>query len=283
MPYISAEHARELQEHPDKATTPGDWNYLFSVAIIKEWNKAPCYATWHDLNYALRNFTKPFVEIARVDKVLHDQGVWATVRHCALREALREFHRRVIVPYEDAKRNDLRNVDPYEQVEGNNYLKSYGRELHKVEQELTPDTKPTCKQSDLSGFEYCEKTTYSDKLSPPPTNNSEGLRLDEGKARWDLLPYDGLEEVVKVLMFGSRKYGDDNWTKGISYRRTFSCVLRHMWKWFMSKVYGTSGLDEESGLSHLAHACTDVLMLVTYEKRGMDKFDDRPCRVMGGK
>lgn len=33
-----------------------------------------------------------------------------------------------------------------------------------------------------------------------------GVKKDEGKLRWSLLPWDALEEVVKVLMFGADKY-----------------------------------------------------------------------------
>jgi hypothetical protein len=33
-----------------------------------------------------------------------------------------------------------------------------------------------------------------------------GVKKDEGKLRWSLLPWDAMEEVIKVLMFGADKY-----------------------------------------------------------------------------
>lgn len=41
-----------------------------------------------------------------------------------------------------------------------------------------------------------------------------GVKKDEGKLRWSLLPWDAVEEVVKVLMFGANKYTfrfDNKW------------------------------------------------------------------------
>ena len=42
-------------------------------------------------------------------------------------------------------------------------------------------------------------------------NDSEikGLKFDTDKLRWDLLPMEVIEECVKILTFGAKKY-DDN-------------------------------------------------------------------------
>lgn len=106
----------------------------------------------------------------------------------------------------------------------------------------------------------------------------EGQHLDDGKPRWDLLPYDALEEVVKVLTYGQKKYPNPprNWELGILYSRIYASTLRHLWTWFMSRITGQSGIDKESGRPHLAHAATNVLFLLTYETRGMTEYDDRP-------
>ena len=40
--------------------------------------------------------------------------------------------------------------------------------------------------------------------------SSAGRKDDDGKPRWDLLPFAEAEEVVKVLTYGARRYGDHN-------------------------------------------------------------------------
>ena len=97
----------------------------------------------------------------------------------------------------------------------------------------------------------------------------EGKKYDKGKERWDLVPYDALEEVVKVYTLGAEKYGERNWEKGISYTRIFAAVMRHIVAWWNGE-----DADSESGLSHLAHAAWGMLALLYYEKHRKE-FDDR--------
>jgi hypothetical protein len=101
-----------------------------------------------------------------------------------------------------------------------------------------------------------------------------GAKYDSEKIRMDLLPWQSLEEVAKVLAYGSVKYAPYNWSKGIAYYRLFRAAINHLQKWFR----GESD-DSETGLSHLAHAACCVLFLLYYElnKRKYRKFD---CRVL---
>jgi Domain of unknown function (DUF5664) len=109
-------------------------------------------------------------------------------------------------------------------------------------------------------------------------NLKTGIKNDKNKTRLDLLPFDALEEVGKVLTFGTTKYGDRNWEQGIAYGRVYGAALRHLWSWFTSRLTRSSGKDSETGLSHLAHAACCVLFLLSYDLRGMGTFDDRPKR-----
>ena len=43
------------------------------------------------------------------------------------------------------------------------------------------------------------------------TNVKLGVKYDSDKPKWNLLPWDELEDVVKVLTFGAKKYAPDNW------------------------------------------------------------------------
>lgn len=94
----------------------------------------------------------------------------------------------------------------------------------------------------------------------------EGLKLDDGKERYDLLPFAALREVVRVLGFGAKKYGDDNWRKVERARgRYLAAAFRHIIAW----QQGESD-DPESGAHHLAHAVCCLMFLMTSE------VEDRP-------
>lgn len=42
-----------------------------------------------------------------------------------------------------------------------------------------------------------------------------GVKWDKGKLEWHLLPFGALVPVVRVLMYGKDKYGEENWKKGM--------------------------------------------------------------------
>ncbi len=102
---------------------------------------------------------------------------------------------------------------------------------------------------------------------------SIAIKHDEGKAPWGLLPFDTLNEILKVLTFGAQKYSARNWEKGFQYDRVFNAVMRHLTTWWQE---GTP--DPETGKSHLTHAACGILFLLTYEVRGLTGLDNRPCR-----
>lgn len=103
-----------------------------------------------------------------------------------------------------------------------------------------------------------------------PTEPAEGKKFDAAKPPIHLLPWDALDEVVKVLALGEKKYGARNWEKGMDWHRLFRAGVGHLKDWFLRK-----GPDEESGISHLAHAACCCLFLLAYEIRKVGK-DDRP-------
>jgi hypothetical protein len=97
-----------------------------------------------------------------------------------------------------------------------------------------------------------------------------GLRYNTGKLRYDLLPPDAIEELVKVYTMGSLKYAARNWEKGLSYMDTVACLKRHLAKFEMNE-----DKDAESKLHHTAHVVWNALALLTFQLRGIGN-DDRP-------
>lgn len=115
------------------------------------------------------------------------------------------------------------------------------------------------------------------------TKGLGGYKLDTGKPRWDLAPFDAFEAMVHVQTWavskelrGDKAYPERNWERGMAWSRVFGAMIRHSWKWWLGKMTGRSTIDEESGMSHLWHAFTSAGFLVAYELRGMTEFDDRP-------
>lgn len=92
----------------------------------------------------------------------------------------------------------------------------------------------------------------------------------DGKVRLDLLPFDALTEVAKAYEHGNLKYEEWNWLLGAKWSRYIAATLRHLFAWALGE-----DKDPDSGLSHLAHAGASVLILLTYERRGLGE-DDRP-------
>lgn len=105
-----------------------------------------------------------------------------------------------------------------------------------------------------------------------PLKKEAGLRYDDGKTPYHLIPPELLEGVGQVLGFGAKKYAPRNWELGMDWSRVFASLMRHAWKfWRGEKV------DEETGLPHTWHMATNVAFLMAYEARGVGK-DDRPSQ-----
>ena len=100
---------------------------------------------------------------------------------------------------------------------------------------------------------------------------SEAARFDEGKIRHDLMPPWSLDQIAKVYTYGTIKYDDDNWWKGMPWKKVIGPMLRHIWKWLRGEK-----LDDESGLHHLAHAAWQCLALMEYEKNGIGQDNRVP-------
>jgi hypothetical protein len=98
---------------------------------------------------------------------------------------------------------------------------------------------------------------------------SEGVKFDSDKPRYDLIPSELLEETAIVLTYGAVKYSERNWEKGMAWHRPFGALMRHMWAWWRGE-----NTDPETGFSHLSHAACCIAFLVAYERRGIG-VDDR--------
>ena len=107
-----------------------------------------------------------------------------------------------------------------------------------------------------------EVEEYMASLSIPEETNTKGfqptgVKYDSGKLNWSLMPFGALQEVVKVLEFGSKKYAPNNWQYvDNADERYWNAAMRHL---IAYKTEATN--DSETGLSHLAHAICCMLFL----------------------
>jgi hypothetical protein len=96
----------------------------------------------------------------------------------------------------------------------------------------------------------------------------QGKKYDAGKARISLLSSDAIIEVAKVATMGAQKYDDNNWRGGMKWSRLMDAAERHL------LTYNKGDrIDEESGLSHLAHVAWNIMALLDYEANKVGEDD----------
>ena len=100
-------------------------------------------------------------------------------------------------------------------------------------------------------------------MSREITIRGKGLKNDAWKPMWSLLPWAELEEVVKVLTFGAKKYKAENWRYVPRGRARYTdAALRHL-----AAIGKGEALDSETGLSHYAHAICSLLFAFWHSRR----------------
>lgn len=98
---------------------------------------------------------------------------------------------------------------------------------------------------------------------------SKGLRYNKGKVRMDLLPPKAMEEIAKVFTYGSHKYGDNNYRKGMEWSKCLASMKRHILDFEKGIDF-----DSESGCRSLACAATNAIFLLEYYYIAPE-YDDR--------
>jgi hypothetical protein len=88
-----------------------------------------------------------------------------------------------------------------------------------------------------------------------------GLRYNNDKIRFDLLPAFALEQVAKVFTVGAKKYAPNNWRRGMAWSSILASLERHLQAIKAGKDY-----DAETLILHSAHLATNALFLTEYYK-----------------
>ena len=88
----------------------------------------------------------------------------------------------------------------------------------------------------------------------------EGVKYDNKKPDYSLIPPNALESIAKVMTHGAQKYDRHNWKKlDNPVNRYFAAAQRHLWA-----VKKGEDLDPESGEHHYAHALCCIMYLLEF-------------------
>lgn len=93
---------------------------------------------------------------------------------------------------------------------------------------------------------------------------NEGKKNDfkDQKLRWDLLPLEEIQDIVKVYTEGSKKYGDNNWQNlPNGMQRYKAALLRHLVEFDSGKE-----IDTETGCRHLAQVAWNAIAMLWISK-----------------
>jgi len=85
---------------------------------------------------------------------------------------------------------------------------------------------------------------------------SSGMKFDDGKIRYDLIPAIATEGLAAVLTYGAKKYKPNNW-RSVDPQRYVGAFERHWQAYICGEL-----IDSESGLPHLAHCMTNLAFLL---------------------
>ncbi len=95
------------------------------------------------------------------------------------------------------------------------------------------------------------------RKAPDKPGPGEGHKYSSDKIDWTLIPWDGLEEVAKVLEYGAKRYARENWrdVPNSTFEYT-KAAFRHLIAMARGETH-----DPESGLLHAAHlACCAIFL-----------------------
>lgn len=96
-------------------------------------------------------------------------------------------------------------------------------------------------------------TTMSAVVDP---KQGQALRYNEGKPEYSMLDLKCLEQCVRVLEFGAKKYARNDWKKGMPTSKIIDSMLRHL-----ACLLAGEAVDSESGLTHLGHIQCNAMFL----------------------
>lgn len=86
-----------------------------------------------------------------------------------------------------------------------------------------------------------------------------GLRLNEGKTRYDLIHPKAIKGLANILTIGANKYAERNWERGMKWSNVIASLKRHL-----AAIENGIDYDEETGQLHADHLQCNAHFLSAY-------------------
>lgn len=139
---------------------------------------------------------------------------------------------------------------------------------------LYPDI--TCNDKDPKGISMEEmaalissvsrlkiKETRSEEVANTETGSVKNDFKDD-KLRWDLLPMEEIEDIVRVYHAGAKKYGPNRWQNlDDGANRYYAAMMRHLMEYMKGER-----IDADTGALHLAQVAWNAIAMLWYDKHG---------------
>lgn len=104
------------------------------------------------------------------------------------------------------------------------------------------------------------------------TEAKKNDRLDN-KLRWELLPLEDLEDIVRVYTAGANKYGANKWQNlPDGYQRYKAALFRHLLEYEKG-----NWLDNETNCIHLAQVAWNAIAMLHIAKQNMKNNERTIC------
>lgn len=135
--------------------------------------------------------------------------------------------------------------------------------------------KKEIRECSACGYNYCENASESMKHVCPNCGKRETYilsieedelnadykekfadRFNDGKPQWSMVDFKSLDDMVRVLEFGAKKYSRDNWKKGLKTTEIVDSMLRHIYAYLNGE-----DVDPESGINHTGHIMCNAMFL----------------------
>lgn len=131
--------------------------------------------------------------------------------------------------------------------------------FYRVVEDMTEDDKRIWEELSKNG-----KTETSFRCKSVDTG--EGMKNDflDDKPRWDLLPLQEIEDLVKVYTAGAKKYAPNNWQKlDNGYQRYKAALFRHLLAYEKGER-----IDPDTKCMHLAQVVWNAVAMLWFDKNG---------------
>ena len=116
------------------------------------------------------------------------------------------------------------------------------------------------------------KLIETKEMEKKENDSKKNDRLDN-KLRWELLPLEDLEDIVRVYTAGANKYGANKWQNlPDGYQRYKAALFRHLVEYEKG-----NWLDNETNCIHLAQVAWNAIAMLHIAKQNMKNNENTLC------